>query len=316
MESVPRVERRAGAVEVPVRTVPNTVPSPVAHRPTAADIRLARVTLTLWRWLTAPRVSGVEHLPSDGPALLVGNHTTWALLDSPLLLVEIHDARGVFPRTVGDHLHFRIPLWRTLLERFGVVDGTPETVRALMRAREWIVLFPGGAREVFKRRGEKYTLLWGERAGFARLAIESGYPIVPFSLVGAEDAYDIVLDADDLLGSPLAPLVRRLAPRADVVPPLARGVGPTLIPRVERMYFHFGEPVETRHLAGRERDRRTCFAIRERVREAVEEGITRLLLERERDPDRALLARLLAPRERSVSDERPAVEPARKAARP
>jgi 1-acyl-sn-glycerol-3-phosphate acyltransferase len=272
-----------------------------------------RLALAPWRWITAPRFSGLEHVPDDGPVLLVGNHTTFAVLDSPLLLLALYEARGVYPLTVGDHLHFRVPAWRALIERFGVIDGTPENVRALMRAGEWIVLFPGGAREVFKRRGEKYTLIWGERTGFARLAIECGYPIVPFSLVGAEDVYDIVLDADDLLASPLGPLLRRLAPRPDVIPPVVRGLGLTAIPRAERLYFHFGEPVETRHLAGRERDSRTCFAVRERVRQAIEDGITRLLLERERDPDRALLARVLAPhvprtaREHAPGDVLPAI---------
>jgi 1-acyl-sn-glycerol-3-phosphate acyltransferase len=267
----------------------------VGHRPTTTDIALMRLALAPWRWVTAPRVSGVEHLPVDRPALLAGNHTTLALLDSPLLLLEIHAARGVFPRTLGDHLHFRLPGWRSLVERFGVVDGTPETLRALMRAGEWVVVFPGGAHEVFKRRGEKYALLWDGRTGFARAAIEGGYPIVPFSLVGAEDMLDVVLDADDLLASRLGPLVRRLAPRADLVPPIVRGIGPSMMPRAERLYFRFGAPIETRHLAGREHDQRAAFAIGERVRHAVEEGIAQLLLERERDPDRALLARLLAP---------------------
>jgi 1-acyl-sn-glycerol-3-phosphate acyltransferase len=286
-----------------LRLLKESPATPVGHRPTRVDAELVRLALAPWRWITAPRVSGLEHVPADRPVLLAGNHTTLALLDSPLLLLELYEARGVFPRTVGDHLHFRVPAWRALLERFGVVEGTPENVRALMRAGEWIVVFPGGAREVFKRRGEKYMLIWGERTGFARLAIECGYPIVPFSLVGAEDALDILFDADDLLASPLGPLLRRLAPRSDLIPPLVRGIGATAVPRAERFYFHFGEPVETRHLAGRERDYRTCFAVRERVREAVEDGIVRLLLERERDPDRALLARLLAPHARTAPRE-------------
>ena len=152
---------------------------------------------------------------------------------------------------------------------------------------------PGGAREVFKQRGEQYTLLWGERMGFARLAIECGYPIIPFSAVGADDAWDILLDAEDILASPLGPLVARLAPRRDVIPPVVRGVGLTPVPRVERLYFHFAEPIETRYLVGRERDPAICFGLRERVRRSIEEGITKLLLDRARDPDRALMARVL-----------------------
>ena len=287
--------------------------TPVGHRPTRADIEFMRLTFAPWRWITAPRVSGLEHLPTNRPALLAGNHTLFALLDSPLLLLELWERRAIFPRVVGDHLHFGLPGWRPLVERFGVVDGTPENVRALMRAGEWIVVFPGGAREVFKRRGEKYTLLWGERAGFARLAIECGYPIVPFSAVGAEDVYDIVLDADDLLRSRLGPLVRRLAVRPDVIPPIVRGLGPTALPRAERFYFHFSEPVQTLHVAGREADHRTCFTVRERVRQAIEDGIVRLLLERARDPDRALVARMLAARDETTLA-RGRIEPSAKSA--
>jgi len=272
--------------------------TPVGHRPTAAEIELARLALAPWWWLTRPRFSGLEHVPRDQPLLFAGNHTILGVLDAPLLLVGLHEQLGIFPRTVGDHLHFRVPAWRTLLERFGVVDGTRENVRALMAAGETIVVFPGGAREVFKRRGERYTLIWGKRTGFARLAIEHGYPIVPFAAVGAEDFYDIVLDADDVLRSPLGPLVRRLAPRPDVVPPLVAGVGFTAIPRVQRLYFHFAPPVVTGPLAGRHEDEAVCWMVREQVRVAVEGGIARLLVERERDPERDPLRGLAQGRRR------------------
>lgn len=268
--------------------------TPVGHRPTRAEVELARLLLAPWWWLTSPCFSGLEHVPVDRPVLLAGNHSTLAVLDAPILLLGLHDRLGLFPRTVGDHVHFRVPAWRALVERFGVVDGTPANVRALMQAGETIVVFPGGAREVFKRRGEKYALIWGRRTGFARLAIEFGYPIVPFAAVGAEDLYDIVLDAEDLLRSPLGPIVRRLAPRADLVPPLVAGVGFTALPRVQRLYFHFAEPVETVPFAGRQDDPEVAFAVRERVRVAVEAGIAYLLAARERDPERDLAGRLLA----------------------
>jgi len=239
-------------------------------------------------------LSGLEHVPTDRPILLAGNHTLLGVLDSPLLLIELHDRLKIYPWPLGDHVYFRIPGWRDMLERFGVVDGTRENVRALMRAGESIIVFPGGGREVFKHRDEKYRLIWGRRTGFARLAIEFGWPIVPFAAVGAEDVYDILLDADDLLATRLRPVIERLAPRYDLIPPVVRGVGPTALPRLERFYFHFAAPVETRDLAGRDDDEDTCFAVRERVRQAVEDGIAHLLVEREHDPDRALLPRLIA----------------------
>ena len=83
--------------------------TPVGHRPTRADVALMRLALAPWRWITAPRVSGLEHVPGEGPVLFVGNHTTFAVLDSPLLLLALHETLGVCRGTVGDHLHFRVP---------------------------------------------------------------------------------------------------------------------------------------------------------------------------------------------------------------
>jgi 1-acyl-sn-glycerol-3-phosphate acyltransferase len=277
-------------------------PTPIGHRPVAAELDAARVLLAPWRWLTAPRLSGLEHVPTDRPILLAGNHTLMGVLDSPLLVLELWERLGLVLRPLGDHIHFQVPGWRALLERFGVVDGTRENVRALMAAGESLVVFPGGGREVFKHKGEQYRLLWGNRTGFARLAIESGYPIVPFAAVGADDVFDILFDADDLRASPFGPLVDRLAPRPDLIPPAVRGVGPTAVPRPERFYFHFAPPVETRDLAGRADDPEVCLAVRERVREAVEAGIAHLLLERERDPERALLPRVIGRLQRRRRD--------------
>jgi 1-acyl-sn-glycerol-3-phosphate acyltransferase len=257
--------------------------------PPPAASAAARVALAPWAWLTAPRFYGLERVPTERPVLLVGNHTLLGVLDVPLMLLGLWDARGIAVRPLGDHLHFRIPGWRDLLRLFGTVEGTPENCRALMRGRESILVFPGGGREVFKHRGEKYRLLWGDRVGFARLAIEHGYPIVPFAAVGAEECFDIVLDADDVRRL-LPPL--RLLPRSDEIPPLVRGIGLSLVPRPERFYFHFGPPLETEHLRGLHDDARICLALREQVRAAVEAGIAFLQCQRERDPDRGLLTRV------------------------
>ncbi|KAL3899056.1 MAG: hypothetical protein SGCHY_002315 [Lobulomycetales sp.] len=57
-----------------------------------------------------------------------------------------------------------------------------------MKAGEPILVFPGGAKEVFRdERHEKYSLLWKQRKGFARLAIQHSYTIVPVASIGMED---------------------------------------------------------------------------------------------------------------------------------
>ena len=240
--------------------------------------------------ITQPKVYGIENLPDDG-ALLVGNHTIYGLLDLPFMMAEIWKRRRLWVRGLGEHAHYRIPLWRDLLKAGGMVRGTRDNVRALMRERQTVLVFPGGAREVNKRRGEKYRLIWKERIGFARLAIEHGYPIVPFAAVGAEEMVDVVLDNENPIYGQVAKLVEGVTGWPML--PAVRGVGLTPLPRPERLYFWFGEPIGTGPFRGRGDADAGARGLRDEVRAKVEGGIEFLLEERERDPDRGLVKRLL-----------------------
>ncbi len=180
----------------------------------------------------------------------------------------------------------------------GVIDGTRENCASLMAAGESVLVFPGGAREVFKHKGEKYRLVWGDRLGFARMAIRYGYAIVPFGAVGAEDAWDIVLDGDTFVPDAVRPLLERIGVRMDTLVPLVRGIGPTPLPRPERVYFSFAPPIETRVHAGRHTSTAACIVVRDQTKLAVERTIRALLARRARDPDRELLPRLLRQFER------------------
>ena len=66
-------------------------------------------------------------VPERGPALLVGNHTVYGLQDAPLMVAELHRRRGLFPRALGDHAHFVIPVWGDLLRAFGVSTARART---------------------------------------------------------------------------------------------------------------------------------------------------------------------------------------------
>jgi 1-acyl-sn-glycerol-3-phosphate acyltransferase len=230
----------------------------------------------------------LDKVPRERPLLFVGNHTIYGVLDIPLLFAELYRAHGIILRSLGDHLHFRLPLWRDLLTMFGAVDGTPATCAALMRRGEPILVFPGGGREVAKRRGEAYTLIWKERLGFARLALQHGCTIVPFAAVGVEDAFTIRLDADDLLATPVGRWLASRGVRGDVIPPLATGVGLTPLPRPQRLYFKILDPIPTGPPSGPNTPTRArCVALRDQVRDAVERGL-RDLRDTQRDDPRSV----------------------------
>lgn len=274
------------------------MPSPAEWTPPSDHlIRAADLALRPWRAWTSPVFHGLEHVPESGPALLVGNHTLYGVIDAPLIFFEIHRRRGVWVRSLADHAHWLIPGWRQIMDTGGSVDGTRDNCRALLNAGQMVVVFPGGAREAFRARHERYQLQWERRLGFARLAVEAGCPIVPFGSVGAEEMFTTVLDSDSRLLAPARGLARtvlgdRARGRDDFMMPLSRGIGPTLVPRPERLYFRFGAPIDTTPWQGREDDDLAVTEVRDLARKAVQEIVDGLRTEQSTDRGRTPMARL------------------------
>jgi 1-acyl-sn-glycerol-3-phosphate acyltransferase len=240
--------------------------------------------------LQRPYVDGAEHLPADGRFLLVGNHTQ---LGSEVFLIPdtVRRAIGTRVRPLADRGFARMRgLPADLLAAFGGVIGEPETARELMRHDQTILVFPGGGREIPKFKGEEYTLRWQGRAGFARLSVENGYPIVPAGLVGGDDVYRSWTTRDSAYAKVSAALARRLSRingRPDMALPLLRGIGPTLIPRPQRMYLRFGAPIDTsRPLGIGTQD--WVDAVKEQTQRALERILVDLRQVRATDPYRGL----------------------------
>lgn len=66
-----------------------------------------------------------------------------------------------------------------------------------------VLLYPGGVREAFKRRGENYRLFWPARAEFVRMAARAGAVILPLAAVGADESLGLLLDSDEIRANPL-----------------------------------------------------------------------------------------------------------------
>ena len=253
----------------------------------------APAALTM-NWLTAlprawfqPCFVGLENVDLSKPALWVGNHTLYGLQDVPLLMQRLRQ-EGVMLRGLGDRGHFKVPLWGKALVRAGMVMASPQQCAELMARGEHILVFPGGGREVMRRKGEAYRLIWKQRTGFARMAIEHGYDILPFAALGADETLDILCDADDIMASrpwrylsqrwPLAAMTRN----GDMIPPLVKGLGPTLLPRPQRLYFGFGARIAPPRLAGSASEE-ILWALRQRVAASIEAQME--LLQRVRAED-------------------------------
>ena len=95
-------------------------------------------------------------------------------------------------------------------------QATPRNCFKMLQAGQAVLLYPGGAREVAKRKGEKYKLMWKDDAEFVRLAMRFQCTIVPFASVGTEDAFNIAMDSEEIMKSPAGPAIRRMLDKVRV----------------------------------------------------------------------------------------------------
>ena len=89
------------------------------------------------------------------------------------------------------------------MRRFGGEPAGAKTLIAALKRGAKALVFPGGAREVFKRKGEAYTLRWpSDSSALVRIAAKFNATIIPFAGVGGDEFFGneaYALDTDDLL---------------------------------------------------------------------------------------------------------------------
>jgi 1-acyl-sn-glycerol-3-phosphate acyltransferase len=148
-------------------------------RPLYAVIRaLALAFMRVWFRL---RISGAEHIPAEGPAIVAPNHKSF--WDS--FFVAAATRRHV--RYMGKVELFG-GSWGRLLVRLGAFPvrrgeadaDALETARTILRQGGLLALFPEGTRI---RDPEQ---LGSPRRGAGRLALETGAPLVPAAITGSD----------------------------------------------------------------------------------------------------------------------------------
>ena len=252
----------------------------------------------LMKRLFKPMVLGAENIPEQ-PCLFVGNHSLFALdgwVIGPLFIKELNR----FPRGLGDKFLFANPRVAEFILKRGGVLGHPDVCAALMQAGEDLLVFPGGAYEAVKPASRKYELLWQQRYGFVKLAAKHGYTIMPMGLVGPDEFYGHLMEGQDLPNSALGKLLKRMGLltddiRSDILPPIPVGALGTPLPKPQRCYLGFGEPIDLSAYKGRTPTKKQQQAIRDQVAEQIETQLTELLFAREQHRgDDSLLRRLLS----------------------
>src|SRR3954453_2258032 len=135
-------------------------------------------------------VRGMEHIPDEGPVLLVGNHSGGTLIADTFVFAQaFYDHFGSRRRfhQLAHDLVFKLPGARALVQRYGTVPASPANMgRALDRGAALLV-YPGGDQETYRPSWDSDQIDFAGRAGFVRLAAEQGVPVVPVVAIGGQE---------------------------------------------------------------------------------------------------------------------------------
>jgi len=135
------------------------------------------------------QVRGLEHIPEEGPVLLVGNHSGGNLTpDTGVFTLAFSTYFGVERRfhQLAHNLVLSMPGLGNL-RKYGTVAATPENASRALDVGAALLVYPGGDYEVHRPSWHRHRVDFGGRKGFIRLALEQDVPIVPYLRRKASD---------------------------------------------------------------------------------------------------------------------------------
>lgn len=137
-------------------------------------------------------------LPTE-PALLVAHHGFGGVFDLNAAAAfvcagEVNDR----PTTVLVHQVAWTLGFGPVIEQVGGVPASRQAALEALDAGRNVLVFPGGDLDAFKAHRDRDRVVFGERTGFARLALEAGVPVVPIVTAGAGDTLLVLSDGQRL----------------------------------------------------------------------------------------------------------------------
>lgn len=229
------------------------------------EYALSAVAPFVWLYQNYFRVEtkGLEQVPA-GRVLLVANHSGQLPLDGAMigvaLLTEGQPPRAI--RSMVDKWVPSLPFVSTVFARMGQIVGTQENCRRVLEGDEAILVFPEGVKGITKPFRQRYQLQrFG--LGFMRLALATGSPIVPVSVIGAEEQAPALVDVKPVakaLGFPAFPLTPWGLP----------------LPLPTKYHLNFGAPMR---FEGRADDddselEKRVAVVKERLQAMLKEGLS------------------------------------------
>jgi 1-acyl-sn-glycerol-3-phosphate acyltransferase len=244
--------------------------------PELSDNVLATMFRPLYKTWFRVETRGLDNVPDTGSALVVANHSGTLPLDAimtTLALLDHHPAHRHLRMLAAD-LVFAMPFLAPLARKAGNTLACNADAERLLSTGEIAGVWPEGFKGIGKPFSERYKLQRFGRGGFVSAALRTGAPIIPCSIVGAEEIYPMVGNVKSLarlVGLPYVPVTPTF--------PLLGLLG--MVPLPSKWIIEFGEPVETAHLgAAAADDPMLVFDLTDQIRESIQQTLYKLLMQR------------------------------------
>ena len=134
---------------------------------------------------------GMEYIPAQGRALLVGMHRGFMPFDGVMALHTIVRKTGRFPRFLTHPGLLKFPFLANFMTKLGGVVACQESAGRVLESNELLGIFPEGIHGAFTPYRDVYKLQGFGRDAFVKLALRYRAPIVPFVTVGSAEIFPI-----------------------------------------------------------------------------------------------------------------------------
>lgn len=161
--------------------------------------------MPLWGWLYhhyfRVQTSGWQHIPTGEPVLFVGSHNGG--IAAPDMFMVMYDwfRRFGVQRSVYGLMHPHVwkacPPLADLAVQAGALVAHPRTAIAALRRGASVLVYPGGARDVFRPHALRHQIFFGDNQAFVKLALRERVPIIPVISCGAHDTLIVLADLYD-----------------------------------------------------------------------------------------------------------------------
>ena len=133
------------------------------------------------------QIEGLENIPKRGAAIIAPNHSGYMGIDAALLAHILAQNGKRIPRILTHHFWFLTKTTALPAQKMGFTEATYKNGVAELKRQHLVVIFPEGEAGNFKPTQKMYDLQEFRR-GFVRMALETGAPIIPALVIGAEES--------------------------------------------------------------------------------------------------------------------------------